>query len=165
MEQKKENKPNTIGAISALIVLVLVGYFAYQCLGTPSKSTIVSTPTPTHSPPAVTYSTPSSKPGRLQLDVQSAKYQYGFLEVHGVVTNTGGFAIYSPQITIQVWDETGKIKLAEEPAWPAGTFLKYMQPGEQAAIDFYVSVGSEPKTVKYKFLTNDVIYFDVNFPK
>ena len=162
MEQKKENKSNTVGAIGTLIVLALVGYFTYQCVGAPTK---VSVPTLSPSPPAITYSTPTSKPGRLQLDVQSVKYQYGFLEVHGVVTNTGGFAIYSPQIIIQVWDETGKIKLAEEPAWPAGTLLKYMQPGEQAAIDFYVSVGSEPRTIKYKFLTNDVIYFDVNFPK
>jgi|GEM_PF-3743925 len=149
---EKENKPTNIGIIGTLIILALMGYFAFQCVGAPKE---ITSPTPR---PTYSFS-------RLQLDVQSSKYKYGYLEVHGIVTNTGDSAIYSPEIVIHVWDKTEKVKLAEDSAWPAGTLLKYMQPGEKAAVDFYVMIGSEPLVIRYSFTTPDVPYLDVNFPK
>ena len=99
--------------------------------------------------------TSTSLAREITLKVSGVSYEYGFFKATAIATNTGDADIFSPSITLQVWDSENKVKLAETTSWPAGTLFKNFEPGESAAAEFIVSVPGGPSQVKYKFLCDD----------
>jgi hypothetical protein len=95
----------------------------------------------------------------------NTKYEYGMFEVVGVAANGGNTELFSPTIVLEIYDETGKVKLDEQYAWPAGWYLKNVKPGEQAAFDIISMPAGEPDHIKWKVYVKDYPYEIVNGKK
>jgi len=163
MDEKQKKIISNIAAVIILGVLILVGLQIYNDQSKTAPSTQPPTQ-PSTRVPVTTYSKESYSPESLKLTVQSAKYGYGYLEVHAIATNIGDGPIYSPTIILTIYDESGKVVLAQDRAWPAGTFLSYMQSGDSAAVDFIALVGGNIEHVRYR-LTSDIQIFNVEYPQ
>lgn len=79
--------------------------------------------------------------------IKMARWQYygGKVKVFGVAANAGSVDLYSPVILLEVYDETGKVKLGEQRGQPVGWQGKNIKPGEQAAFMITVEPTGAPK--------------------
>jgi len=91
-------------------------------------------------------------------------YEYGYLKVIGVVENVRDKSEFSPTINLRVYDSSSKTLLAEETTWPAGQYLKEMNPGASAAFECIESVPGEPEHIRYE-VKIEKYDFDVAYPK
>ena len=142
--------------IVALAVILLFSFLAAGCSS------------PTTSPPSTPgTSTPAPKPApkaaELEIEVKSTSYQYGMFKVTGVVTNVGNASTFSPELTLTVWDSSGKVVLAKDPCWPAGTFLEDMAAGASAGFEAFAMPTGEPGSITWKITAEDVKY-TVKYP-
>ncbi len=160
-------KSRTGGAavFSASIVLILVGMVALGSTVTPNlptkpnletpkkadpKPSQISQPEPPKSPPP---ELPKKKEPKLEVKITSRKYEYGFFKVVGTVKNAGDAPAISPVVKVRIYDETGKVLLAEDIALIAGQFLSKMEPGVEAAFQSMTAVPGEPAQIKTQIVT------------
>jgi hypothetical protein len=139
-------------AIAVLVIIVLV-----TSLNEPAA------PTQTGTSSSSSMST-AAKIEKVLITVNT-KYEYGMFEVVGVAANGGNTELFSPTIVLEIYDETGKVKLDEQYAWPAGWYLKNVKPGEQAAFDIISMPAGEPDHIKWKVYVKDYPYEIVNGKK
>ena len=132
------------GFIVILVLLALV-MWAGCSTGTGTTPGVPSEPVPTVPVVAKT----------LNLKVTKFSYEYGYLQITGVLTNTSTVSIYSPTIKLEVYSSDDKVLLADDSAWATGTMLEDFLPGKSAGIDFFTSVSGEPKNIKYKLTCED----------
>jgi hypothetical protein len=99
---------------------------------------------------------------KLKIKIQKSIYEYGYLKVIGVIENVGDKPAFSPTIKLKVYDSSLKTLLAEDTAWPAGHYLKSMDPGVSAAFQCIESIPGEPGHIRYEVMIEkydfDVVY-------
>jgi hypothetical protein len=109
---------------------------------------------PSFSLPASTSQT--SKP-KLKLTIEKLEMRSsGFLELVGVAEHIGDAAAFSPTITLEIFDKTGKTLLVQDRAWPEGQLSQSMQPGTSAAFRHFVAIPGEPKQVQWRLFAKDI---------
>jgi hypothetical protein len=135
--------------VGVFCLVIIIGFVSFMQSCAPISSTPSSNPPATTTQPPVVVKT-------LSLKVTKATYnEFGYLEITGVLTNTCTVSIFSPTIKLEVYSSDGKVLLADDSAWAAGTMLEDFLPGSSAAIDFYTSVSGQPKNIKWLLSCKD----------
>ena len=147
---------STIGAVLAIgFGLIVIVSFMQSCV--PISSTPSSNPPATTTQPPVIVKT-------LSLKVTKSTYEYGYLKLTGVLTNTCSASIFSPTVKLQIWGKDGSVLLGSDSAWPVGGMLEDFPPGSSSAIDFITSVSGEPGSITYRLSCEDA-NLTVTYPK
>lgn len=151
-ESPRKAKKKGCGCLVFIVIVVLVIIASVTSLNEPAvpTQTGTSSSTPTTKAPAIIE--------KVLIGSISAKYEYGMFKVVGVAANGGNTELFSPTIVLEVYDETGKVKLDEQYAWPAGWFLKNVKPGEQAAFEIIAMPAGKPDTIKWMLYVKDYPY-------
>lgn len=105
----------------------------------------LSTPSPTARHIAPTPAKPN-----LKVVVQDTEYEYGYFKTVGTVENIGSAPAFSPEIVLSIYDNAGETLLAEDTAYPTGTFMSSLQPGSKAAFQHITLVPGEPNRVRWR---------------
>jgi hypothetical protein len=85
----------------------------------------------------------------------------GYIKVTGTVKNVGDDAAYSPNVHVEVYDDSMSTLLAQHDTWPAGQSFAYMKPGVSAAFETYVHVPGEPGQVRVRVSIEKYPYKEV----
>lgn len=139
---------------------IVVGFFAILfiiALVSVMKEYPAPTPTPTQStsttsPVSQTQAPEKPELPRLEIKLTESEYEYGFLKLVGTVKNNGTGPAFSPTVRVKIYkDEAKTVLLAEDVAYPAGTYLDKLEPGAEVAFETMTHVPGEPKHVYYTY--------------
>jgi hypothetical protein len=76
-------------------------------------------------------------------------YEGGYVKITGKIENIGDRDVFSPIITLRVWDQHGTLLAQDEGIYPAGQLFTHMHPGASAAFESMVHVPGEPSYVNW----------------
>jgi hypothetical protein len=146
--------------VGVFCLIIIIGFASImQSCGALSSSTTA----PSSNPPATT-TQPPVVVKTLSLKVTKSTYEYGYLKLTGVLTNTCNASIFSPTVKLQIWGKDGSVLLGSDSAWPVGGMLEDFPPGSSSAIDFFTSVSGEPGSITYRLSCEDA-NLTVTYPK
>jgi len=143
--------------VGVFCLIIIIGFASIMQSCVPISSTPSSNPPATTTQPPIVVKT-------LSLKVSKSTYEYGYLKLTGVLTNTCSASIFSPTVKLQIYGKDGSVLLGSDSAWPVGGLLEDFPPGSSSAIDFITSVSGEPGSITYRLSCEDA-NLAVTYPK
>lgn len=135
---KKKTSPVAMGCLVTILGLVAFGFIA-AIIGNSGK------------PPAAPVQpakVAAAKP-RLIVTVKNNELEHGYFKVSGTIENVGTVAVFSPSVTVEVYE--GKTLVGKDTAYATGHMLKNMAPGASAAFESITRIAGKPERASIRW--------------